>query len=367
MSLEAVPRLSAGRDLGECSPTPPFASPARFRILLTGLAAALVTTAAVCVSIGPVSIPLTEIVAVLWSRVSGADPGVTPAVEQIVWTVRLPRVLLACLAGAALAVSGAVIQAVVRNPLGDPYLIGIVPGAGLGAVIVIVLGSSYVAGLSLSFAAFGGALAAFVLTFALGRQGGEWPPTRLVLAGVAVGYLLSAFTFFLQTLASPNELQRVLFWSLGSVSGAEWRDLPILAGVVGVGMVWLVLNARGLNALVNGADLTRSLGIDVGRFQFLLMLLTALVTGCAVAVVGGIGFVGLMVPHLARLLVGADHRRVLLCCVLLGALLLLLADLAARMVLAPSEIPVGIVTAAGGAPFFLWLLTSLGRRAGPVR
>lgn len=342
--------------------TAAFASDRRFPVLLLLLTAATLVVGAVGVAVGPVNVGLPDVMRVLGSRLTGAAPATSSAVEQIVWEIRLPRVLLAAVAGAALAVTGTVIQAVVRNPLGDPYLIGIVPGAGLGAVVVIVLGTGYVGGLSLSGAAFAGAIAAFALTFGLARQAGGWGPTRLVLSGVAVGYLLSSVTFFLQTRASPTELQRVLFWSLGSVSGAQWSDLPIVGTATALGTLWLILIRRRLNALVSGVDLARSLGIDVARFQLQLMLITALVTGSVVAVVGGIGFVGLVVPHLARLLVGADHRRVLLACVPLGALLLLLADLAARMLLQPSEIPIGIVTAAAGAPFFLWLLS----RSGPA-
>jgi len=301
----------------------------------------------------------------VWSSIAthliGQPVAIPAAEDQIVWSVRLPRTMLGILVGAALAVAGTVIQAVVRNPLGDPYLIGIVPGAGLGAVMVIVLGSGALGGLSITAAAFAGAVIAFVATFALGRQQGRWPATRLVLAGVAIGYLISAFTFFLQTVATPGQLQRVLFWTLGSVSGATWEDLPALAITVALGMLWLVANGRRLNSLAGGSELAGSLGINVGRFQLQLMALVALMTGAVVAVVGGIGFVGLMIPHLARLLVGADHRRVLPVSLLGGALFLPLADIVARTVLPPTEIPIGVVTAAVGAPFFIWLLAGLGR------
>ena len=301
----------------------------------------------------------------VWSSIAthliGQPVAIPAAEDQIVWSVRLPRTMLGILVGAALAVAGTVIQAIVCNPLGDPYLIGIVPGAGLGAVMVIVLGSGALGGLSITAAAFAGAMAAFVATFALGRQQGRWPATRLVLAGVAIGYLISAFTFFLQTVATPGQLQRVLFWTLGSVSGATWEDLPALAIIVALGMLWLVANGRRLNGLAGGSELAGSLGINVGRFQLQLMALVALMTGAVVAVVGGIGFVGLMIPHLARLLVGADHRRVLPVSLLGGALFLPLADIVARTVLPPTEIPIGVVTAAVGAPFFIWLLAGLGR------
>ena len=340
----------------------PFSSARRFRLLVLILVVSLCVVSTLSIGIGTVPLSPGTVWSSVLEHVGGPAGAVSAAEDQIVWTVRLPRTLLAILVGAALAVAGTVIQAVVRNPLGDPYLIGIVPGAGLGAVIVIVLGAGAVGGLSITAAAFIGAMAAFIATFALGRQQGRWPAVRLVLAGVAVGYLISAFTYFLQTVATPGQLQRVLFWTLGSVSGATWEDLPILALVVAVGMVWLVGNGRRLNGLAGGADLAASLGLDVGRFQLQLMGLVALMTGAVVAVVGGIGFVGLMIPHLARLLVGADHRRVLVTSLLGGGIFLLLADIVARTLLPPTEIPIGIVTAAVGAPFFIWLLASLGKR-----
>jgi iron complex transport system permease protein len=331
-------------------------------VLLVLLVAGVAAVATASIAVGTVPISPGTVWSSIAGHLTGSVPGIGSAEDQIVWSVRLPRTMLGILVGAALAVGGTVIQAVVRNPLGDPYLIGIVPGAGLGAVIVIVLGSGALGGLSITAAAFAGAMAAFIATFALGRQQGRWPATRLVLAGVAMGYLISAFTYFLQTLATPGQLQRVLFWTLGSVSGATWEDLPLLAIIVTAGTVWLVANGRRLNGLASGSELAASLGIDVGRFQLQLMTLVALMTGAVVAVVGGIGFVGLMVPHLARLLVGADHRRVLIVSLLGGAIFLPLADIVARTLLPPTEIPIGIVTAAVGAPFFIWLLAGLGRR-----
>ncbi|TDP93416.1 iron complex transport system permease protein [Leucobacter luti] len=328
-----------------------------------GLLGLLAATLIASVSLGAVTVP----VDVVWTAVAGhlGVPGVhsDPISDQIVWTVRVPRALLGALVGAGLAISGVVIQAVVRNPLGDPYLIGIMPGASLGAVSVIVLGASAVGGVGLSGAAFAGAMLAFAVVFLLGRHNGQWPPARLVLAGVAVGYLISSVTFFLQTIATPNQVQRVLFWSLGSVAGASWEDLVTLSVVVLAGSLFLALNGSRLNALSADTELTATLGINVARFQLLLMLVVALVTGSIVAVAGGIGFVGLVIPHIARLLVGADHRRVLTISLLLGAVFLPLADIAARLLRAPAELPIGVITAAVGAPFFLWLLVAgSGRR-----
>lgn len=344
---------------------PPFARPGRFLALVFGLSVALLLVGLLSVSIGSVPVPLGTVWQVVGARTGLlGDTRLDPVAEQIVWTVRVPRTLLAGVVGAGLGVAGAVIQTVVRNPLGDPYLIGIVPGAGLGAVIVIVAGSAAVGGLSLSAAAFAGAMLTFVAVFLLGRQQGGTAPTRLVLAGVAVGYLVSSVTYFLQTLATPNQVQRVLFWTLGGLSGGTWSDLALPTAVIAAGTGWLLLNGRRLNTLLSGTDLAASLGIAVGRFQFRLMALAALVTGCVVAVAGGIGFVGLIVPHVARLLVGAEHRRALIASLLIGGLFLPLADLIARTIRAPAELPVGIITAAVGAPFFLWLMHSGSRRPG---
>lgn len=338
----------------------PCAAPARFRALVVVLAIALVVAVVVGVSIGSVTVP----VATVWRAVLGHlgfAERVVPVQNEIVWQLRFPRVLLAAVAGAGLAVSGVVIQAVVRNPLGDPYLLGIVPGASVGAILVIVIGSSVVGGLSLSVAAFLGAVAGFVLTLSLSRQGNQWPATRLILSGVAVGYLFTSAIFFLETLANPNELQEALFWTLGSVASAHWSSLAIPTIVFAAATVWLLTQASKLNAMAMGTDVASSLGIDVGRFQLVLVFCVALMTGTIVAVVGGIGFIGLVIPHIARLLVGADHRRVLIVSVLAGAVFLIIADLLARVALRPVELPIGVLTAAAGAPFLLWLLHVRGR------
>lgn len=331
----------------------------RSYLLGVGACVAMVMVAAVGIAVGPVNVPIRTVFAVLLDELGLVTSLEVSAIErQIVWDVRAPRVVLGSLVGAALATAGTVIQAVVRNPLGDPYLLGIVPGASLGAVAVIVGIGTGAASVSLGVAAFIGALGAFALTFVLGREHGRWPPARLVLAGVAVGYLLSSLTFFLQIRATPNQVQRVLFWSLGSVAGADWSDVALLAPIAVLSLGWLLLQGARLNALSAGDDLAAALGIAVGRFQLVLMACVALLTGVTVSLVGGIGFVGLMIPHIARLIVGADHRKVLVAGAFIGAVFMVLVDVAARMVLQPTELPISVVTAAAGAPFLLWLLRS---------
>lgn len=342
---------------------PPFASPARFRVLLAALAVAVLGAVILAVSVGSVTVPLGTVWRVVAARAGLGDAVADPVHEQIVWELRVPRALLGLMAGAALALSGTAIQAVARNPLGDPYLLGIVPGAALGAVVVVVSGGGALGGVSLGAAAFVGASLAFVATFAMGREAGRWPPARLVLAGVAVGSACSAATFYLQTQATPNQVQRVLFWSLGSVAGAKWSQLALPAVVVAVAGAWLVLQARRLNVLALGDDEAATLGVDMRRFPFQVMAASALLAAVVVGVAGGIGFVGLVVPHLCRLLVGSDHRRVVPCAVLIGAVFLTGVDIVARVAQRPAELPLGVVTAAIGAPFLLWLMRSSARRA----
>ncbi|GAA0986373.1 iron ABC transporter permease [Acrocarpospora macrocephala] len=330
-----------------------------FGLVLGLLAGAVVFATWLAVSIGAVSVGLAE----CWGIVADQlFPGSvartwTPVQEQIVWDFRLPRALLAILVGAGLAVVGAVLQALVRNPLADPFLLGVSSGASLGAVAVFVLGASTLGGLSLSAAAFGGSLMALVLVYVLAQRGGRLTPARLVLAGVALHFLFQAiYSYILQQAQSGRAAQQVLFWLLGSLGGARWEMLPIPAVVLGAGVAYLLVQHRPLNALAAGEDTATSLGVHVGAFRLQLFVLTSLLVGVMVATSGAIAFVGLMVPHAARLLVGADHRRVLPVSALLGAAFLQLVDIAARTVDAPRELALTIVTAVFGAPFFLWLL-----------
>lgn len=320
------------------------------------LAAVFPVTVVVASGIGAVPVPADEVWEVVSTRLVGGSPDVSPEVEQIIWRFRLPRVLLAAVVGAGLALAGLCLQAVVRNPLADPYILGAASGASAAAVAVLVLGSSAVLGLGLSTAAFLGALASLLLTLALGQRAGQVSSTRLILAGVAVGYVFSAVTSFLQLQAEPNALRGVIFWLLGSFASAEWPDLVVpTAALVFVGG-WLTVQGPKMNALVMGDDTAASLGIRVGRYRVWLLILASLVTGACISVAGGIGFVGLMVPHAARLAVGPDHRRLLPVAVLGGAIFLVVVDVVARRVAAPAELPIGIFTAAIGGPAFLAIM-----------
>jgi len=313
----------------------------------------------VAIGIGAVSVPHgTTWGIVLDHLVPGSVERSWTAVEdRIIWEFRLPRALLAIFVGAALALAGTVLQALVRNPLAEPFLLGVSSGASLGAVMVLVLGSSAVGGLSLAGAAFAGALVAMVLVYVFAQRSGRITPARLLLAGVALAFLFQAlYSFVLQKAQSGQAAQSILFWLLGSLGGARWESLLIPVVAIVAGSIVLALQVRPLNALLVGEETASSLGINVPRLRLLLFVLTSLLVGVIVAVSGAIAFVGLIVPHAARLLVGADHRRALPVAVVLGAIFVQLADIAARTLAAPQELPLSIVTALVGVPFFLWLM-----------
>lgn len=330
-----------------------------FGALLAGMAALLLLSITLGVMIGPVPLApgLVWRVALHQLAPNLVRPDWATFQQAIVWEIRFPRVLLGGLVGAGLAVVGATMQALVRNPLADPYLLGVSSGASLGAVAVIVLGLSWFGAFSLSVAAFLGALLAFSLVYVLAGYGGQLTTTRLVLSGVAVAYIFGALTNFLIYSAPEGEqVHSVIFWMLGGLGGARWESLGLPALALTLGIVLLTAQARALNALIVGEETATTLGLDTERFRRQMFALTALLTGTLVAVSGGIGFVGLMLPHMLRLLVGADHRRLLPVAALAGASFLIWVDVLARVLVAPQELPLGIITALLGAPFFIWLM-----------
>ncbi|MFI8853829.1 iron ABC transporter permease [Streptomyces sp. 891-h] len=337
----------------------PVGSKARWTLVAAALVAVLVAGALAGLALGSARIPPGQVLAALTGR-SGPGPFTT-----IVLDVRLPRVLLAAVVGAGLALVGTVLQALVRNPLADPYLLGISSGASTGAVLVVVLG---VGAVSMQAGAFAGAMLALVVVYAMARGGGTLtalPTGRLVLAGVAVQYVLSALTSLVLVTSSENEhLRAILFWTLGGLGQARWHTLLLPALVLAAGSVLLLALARPLDLLLAGEEGATVLGLDTGRFRAAVFVLASLVTAVLVTVSGAIGFVGLMVPHAARMAVGAGHRALLPVAALGGAAFLVLADLAARTVAAPEEIPVGVLTALTGGPFFLWMLRRSHRTEG---
>jgi iron complex transport system permease protein len=323
---------------------------------LLGLAGLVLLTMLVAACVGAVTVPPRDSWRVVTAHLGGDRASLDPVLDQIVWEYRLPRVLLAAVCGAGLAVAGVLLQTLVNNPLADPLVLGLSYGASFGAVLVITAGAGVIGGISVSLGAFCGAMAAAAAVFLLGQRRGQLAPTRLVLAGVAVGYLLLSATSYVQLSADPNELRRVMFWLLGSVASATWSQLPTAAGIVVLVIGLLTPLGRRLNALANGDEQATALGIDIPRLRIALLLAASLLTGVVIAVAGGVGFVGLMIPHLTRLTFGVDHRRLLPLATLVGAGYLVSVDLLSRTVDRPNELPLGILTAAFGAPFFLWLL-----------
>ena len=326
-------------------------------LILAVLGVAVVLSVTLAVTIGPVYISPITVWQIIVSHILGVSPGDwTAGQDHIVWLIRLPRVLLAGVVGAGLAVVGVAMQATVRNPLADPYLLGTSSGASVGAVLVIMLGINFLAPYSLSILAFVGAVGSFVIVFAISQTGGRVSPTRLILAGVATAYVLTAITSLILFLGDERAVRAVLFWMLGTLSGAEWSFLGLPAAALLLGISILVLKCRAMNALLAGEETAITLGVDPQGLRRQLLVLTALITGVMVAVSGAIGFVGLMMPHIVRLVVGSDHRIVLPASALAGAIFLIWVDVIARTIVQPQEIPVSVITALLGAPFFLWLL-----------
>ncbi len=309
------------------------------------------------VAVGSAAVAPGDVYRVLWSYVSGETPDTVTA--RIVWELRLPRALLALAVGGGLSIIGVAMQTLVRNPLAEPYILGISTGATAGASLFYLgfLPPLLSRALSMPLAAFLGGLASITLVYLVARKGRVLMVTRLLLAGVAMSALMASITSFV-TLASPepDKLRAVLFWLLGSLSGAHWAMLPLPAATSVLGLLVLTGLARPLDAMLTGETAAHSLGVPVEALKRVLIVLAALVTGTLVAASGAIGFVGLIVPHAVRLMVGVSHQRLVPLSFLAGALFLLWADVAARSILPGQELPVGILTAVCGVPFFLALL-----------
>ncbi|MGN6145517.1 MAG: FecCD family ABC transporter permease [Mesorhizobium sp.] len=299
-----------------------------------------------------------------WFSGAAADGSVTDMrTRVIIQDIRLPRVLMGVLVGASLAVSGAVMQGLFRNPLADPGLIGISAGASLGAVAVIVLGATMLAPvvallgpMTLPLAAFVGGLVATLILYRIATRQGRTSVATMLLAGIALAALAMALTGVLVYMADDRQLRDLTFWQLGSLAGATWQKIGTAGPVIVAALAATPFLARGLNALALGEATAGHLGIPVQRLKYVAIVSVSAAVGAAVAVSGGIGFVGIVVPHLLRLAIGPDHRYLLPASALLGAAMLLVADAVCRTIVAPAELPIGIITAAVGGPFFLWIL-----------
>ncbi len=331
MTAKAAPR-----------PTPKLLPTAKVFMLLAALALALILGT----GLGSVNLPASEVLGALWRGLTGAE---LQQNDVIIWQIRLPRVVMGLLVGIGLSVSGAAIQGVFRNPLADPYLLGVASGSALGATLAIVLNwpRGWIPFMALAFG-----LGAVGLTLVLAREGRRFPPIRLILAGVVVGSVLSALTTAL-ILQGEDRTRLVFSYTLGDLGFSGWREVLSVLPYVGLGCGMLLLMARALDTLQLGDFTAQSLGIPVNKLRFLVILAASLATAGAVAYVGVIGFVGLIVPHMARFLFGSGYRLLMITSAILGGTLLIIADLLARTT--PLS-QVGIVTTLLGGPFFLWLL-----------
>jgi iron complex transport system permease protein len=326
---------------------------------ILGLLVLLLVVIAIATSIGSVQIPLSTTFSILADRLPFVNIAQTwqNAIATIILDIRLPRVILAGLVGAALATAGATYQGLFRNPLADPYLIGVAQGASLGAVIGFLLPVTWnIAGFGLiPLLAFIGALLATVTVYLLARVGKTLPVTTLILAGVALSALLSSIVSYL-IISSGDKMHGIIFWLMGSFSLSQWSEIKIVLPYVAVGTAVIMIFARSLNVMQLDEEQAQQLGINVERLKLILLAAATLITAASVAFVGTIGFVGIIIPHAVRLIWGADHRFLLPLAVLTGAIFMILTDLVARTILAPAEIPIGVITAICGAPFFLYLL-----------
>jgi len=324
---------------------------------IAGLALLLGVVIVVASAIGSTQIPISSIWGVLLSRLPFVDinPAWLPTTETIIIDIRLPRVVLAGVVGAALAVAGATYQGLFRNPLADPYLIGVAQGAALGAVVGFLLPWSLAGFALIPILAFFGALLAVAVVYSIARVGKTLPVITLILAGVALGAFLASITSYLMII-SGDKLHGIISWLMGRFSLGNWEQVVMVVPYIVIGVVIIGLYARPLNVMQLDEEQAQQLGINVERVKLILLVAATLITAAAVCFVGTIGFVGIIVPHAVRLVWGPDHRFLLPLTTLAGASLLILADTAARTVLAPTEIPVGVITAFLGAPSFLYLL-----------
>ncbi|MEX3713227.1 iron ABC transporter permease [Cytobacillus horneckiae] len=331
----------------------------RYALLILALIVGLLASMTFAVMVGSVNITPRIIWELLFIKL-GLSLETTASNPQsiIIWEIRLPRVILAAIVGAALSISGAAIQALVKNSIADPYILGVSSGASVGATSVILLGAfSAIGNYALSFAAFLGAIFAVIIVFLLARVNGRISVVRLLLAGIAISMVFSAITnFMLMMSKQQGGIQAVMHWMLGSLAGAKWSNLGIPFFIFLLVFTLLLLNYRQLNALLLGEETAATLGINLDRFRIFIILFVSLLTGVIVAVSGSIGFVGLIIPHLVRMMVGSNYKVVLPISALIGAIFLVWADMVARIVIAPEEMPIGIITAVCGSPFFIWML-----------
>ncbi|MGI5374943.1 FecCD family ABC transporter permease [Streptomyces sp. CA-251387] len=346
------------------SDTPPPRRRPTTWFLATALIAVLLALTPIAAAIGAYPVPVGDVLASLQHRIGLGGTELDRVAESVLWNVRFPRIVLALLIGASLGCAGALMQGVFGNPLAEPGVIGVSSGAAVGAVGAIALGVDFLGTWTVSVFAFAAGLVTVLLVYAMSRSGGRTEVVTLILTGIAVnafgGAVIGLFLFF----ADAAAIQQITFWQLGSLSQATWPKVLAVLPCAALGLAVAPLYARRLDLLALGERPARHLGVDVERLRIVLVLVIALLTAAAVSVSGIISFVGLVVPHLLRMAAGPGHRFLVPGSALLGAVVLLAADLTARTVAAPAELPLGVLTALLGSPFFFWLLRRTRRRQG---
>lgn len=313
-------------------------------------------------TLGAAKIPFRDSIVIIFSKfpLVGqyiSTEGIRESHILIVRNIRFPRILLSALIGIALSGSGVIFQGIFKNPMADPYVLGVSSGAAFGATLAIVFGveATFLGFGAITLMAFAGAILTTFFVYHIARIGTKIPVVTLLLAGIAVSFLLSAFISLLMTL-NREEIQKIIFWTMGSVSASSWKHVILSSPIILLGSTFYIAFARDLNVMLMGDDTAKSLGLEVERLKKTLLIVASLVAASSVAVSGIIGFVGLIIPHMIRLIVGPDHRVLIPFTLLGGAIFMILADTLARIVIAPAEIPVGIITSLFGAPFFIFLL-----------
>lgn len=346
---ERRPELTGPADI----PLPRMLGPLVWVVMSAGLISLILANLA----LGAFDVDVLPIIGVLFGKI-GINLGIeyTAREEAVVWVIRVPRMVLAALVGAGLGISGAALQGLFRNPLADPGLIGVSSGAAFAVALSVVLGMSAWGLFVQPLAAFAGGLTLTFLIYGFARRGGRAQMATMLLVGIAVNALLGAAISFILSFSDDAELRDIVFWTLGSLAGSLWEYAYSAGPLILLAVVVLVRQAGALNLLTLGDAEARHLGVRVQRTQLLIVTAAALATGAGVAVAGVVGFIGLIAPHMVRLVVGPDHRRLMPASAVAGAILVLGADLGARTIAAPSELPLGVLTAIIGTPVFLFLI-----------
>ena len=312
------------------------------------------------VTIGSVDISIKEVYQViLYKLLNIGDSSIgTGAVADVVWLIRIPRIVLAIAVGVGLSVVGIVMQAIVKNPLADPYILGVSSGASLGATLAVVLGIGSVFGSnSIGIMGFTGAFGVSVLVLMISNIGGRSNSIKLLLAGMALSSVCSSFSSFLVYISDDSQkLKTITFWLMGSLAGAKWNEIAFILPIIILGVIFFMTQYRTLNLMLLGDEVSITLGTDLHKFRIIYLLITSLMIGLLVYVSGMIGFIGLIIPHIVRIIFGTDHKKIIPIAALLGAIILIWADVISRILIKGTEIPIGIVISIIGAPLFVWLM-----------